>query len=56
VIAAIGAGAWFYLHRAPALTSKDSVILADFTTLRAIPFSTARCGRGLSRSSPNRRS
>jgi serine/threonine protein kinase/Flp pilus assembly protein TadD len=30
-IAAIGAGAWFYLHRAPVLTSKDSVILADFT-------------------------
>ncbi len=31
VIAAIGAGAYYYMHRAPALTSKDSVILADFT-------------------------
>jgi serine/threonine protein kinase/tetratricopeptide (TPR) repeat protein len=31
VLAAIGAGAWFYLHRTPALTSKDSIILADFT-------------------------
>ncbi len=30
-IAAIAAGAYFYLHRAPVLTSKDSVILADFT-------------------------
>jgi serine/threonine protein kinase/tetratricopeptide (TPR) repeat protein len=31
VIVAIGAGTYFYLHRAPVLTSKDSVILADFT-------------------------
>jgi tRNA A-37 threonylcarbamoyl transferase component Bud32/tetratricopeptide (TPR) repeat protein len=31
VLAAIAAGAWFYLHRAPSLTSKDSVVLADFT-------------------------
>jgi hypothetical protein len=31
VIAAIGAGAWFYVHRAPALTGRDSVVLADFT-------------------------
>jgi serine/threonine protein kinase/tetratricopeptide (TPR) repeat protein len=31
VIAAIGTGAYFYLHRAPVLTSKDSVVLADFT-------------------------
>jgi tetratricopeptide (TPR) repeat protein len=31
VIAAIGAGAYYYLHRTPVLTSKDSVVLADFT-------------------------
>jgi serine/threonine protein kinase/tetratricopeptide (TPR) repeat protein len=31
VLAAIGAGAWFYLHRAPALTGRVSVVLADFT-------------------------
>jgi serine/threonine protein kinase/tetratricopeptide (TPR) repeat protein len=31
VLAAMGAGAWFYLHRAPVLTSKDSIVLADFT-------------------------
>ncbi len=31
MIAAIGAGAYFYLHRAPKLTSKDSIVLADFT-------------------------
>jgi Flp pilus assembly protein TadD len=30
ILAAIGAGAWFYLHRAPVLTSKDSIVLADF--------------------------
>jgi Flp pilus assembly protein TadD len=30
IVAAIGAGAWFYLHRSPALTSKDSIVLADF--------------------------
>jgi eukaryotic-like serine/threonine-protein kinase len=31
VIAAIAAGAYFYTHRVPKLTSKDSVVLADFT-------------------------
>jgi Flp pilus assembly protein TadD/predicted Ser/Thr protein kinase len=31
VVAAIGAGAWFYLHREPKLTSKDTVVLADFS-------------------------
>ncbi|MDE3136172.1 MAG: protein kinase, partial [Acidobacteriota bacterium] len=30
-VIAIGAGAYYYMHRAPVLTSKDSVILADFT-------------------------
>jgi Flp pilus assembly protein TadD len=30
-IAAIAAGAYFYTHRAPVLTSKDSIVLADFT-------------------------
>jgi serine/threonine protein kinase/tetratricopeptide (TPR) repeat protein len=31
VLVAIGVGAYFYLHRAPVLTSKDSIVLADFT-------------------------
>jgi eukaryotic-like serine/threonine-protein kinase len=31
ILAAIGGGAWFYLHRAPVLTSEDSVVLAEFT-------------------------
>jgi tetratricopeptide (TPR) repeat protein len=31
VLAAVGAGAWFYLHRAPVLTGTDSIVLADFT-------------------------
>ena len=30
-VIAIGAGAYFYMNRAPVLSSKDSVILADFT-------------------------
>jgi Flp pilus assembly protein TadD len=30
-LAAAGVGAYFYQHRAPMLTSKDSVVLADFT-------------------------
>jgi Flp pilus assembly protein TadD len=30
-VIAIAAGAYFYMHRAPVLTSKDSIILADFT-------------------------
>jgi serine/threonine protein kinase/tetratricopeptide (TPR) repeat protein len=30
ILAGIVAGAWFYLSRAPALTGRDSVVLADF--------------------------
>ena len=30
-LAAIGAGAWFYLNRGPKLTSKDTIVLADFS-------------------------
>ncbi|MDE3137974.1 MAG: protein kinase, partial [Acidobacteriota bacterium] len=30
-VAAIAAGGWFYLHRGPKLTSKDTIVLADFT-------------------------
>jgi Tfp pilus assembly protein PilF len=31
VLAALAAGAWYFWPRAPKLTSKDSVVLADFT-------------------------
>src|SRR4029077_21171688 len=31
VVAALAAGAYFYLHRAPKLTEKDTIVLADFT-------------------------
>jgi eukaryotic-like serine/threonine-protein kinase len=31
IIAAIAAGAYFFLHRAPKLTGKGSIVLADFT-------------------------
>ncbi len=31
VIGAIGAGAYFFLNRAPKLTSKDTIVLADFS-------------------------
>jgi eukaryotic-like serine/threonine-protein kinase len=31
VVAALAAGTYFYFHRAPKLTDKDTIILADFT-------------------------
>jgi eukaryotic-like serine/threonine-protein kinase len=31
VVALVAAGGYFYLHRAPKLTAKDTIILADFT-------------------------
>jgi serine/threonine protein kinase/tetratricopeptide (TPR) repeat protein len=31
VLAALGAGAWYFWPRAPKLTSKDSIVLAEFT-------------------------
>jgi tetratricopeptide (TPR) repeat protein/predicted Ser/Thr protein kinase len=31
VVAALAAGAYLYLHRAPKLTDKDTIVLADFT-------------------------
>jgi len=47
VIAAIGAGAYFYLHRAPVLTSKDSIILADFTNTMGDPVFDGSLRQGL---------
>ena len=31
VVAALAVGAYFYFHRAPVLTEKDTIVLADFT-------------------------
>jgi tetratricopeptide (TPR) repeat protein/predicted Ser/Thr protein kinase len=31
VVAAMGVGAWLYLHRGPKLTSRDTIVLADFS-------------------------
>jgi serine/threonine protein kinase/predicted Zn-dependent protease len=31
VVAAVSAGAYFFMHRGPKLTEKDSIVLADFT-------------------------
>ena len=42
VLTLSGAG-YFYLHRAPALTETDTIVLADFRTRRAIRYLTTRC-------------
>ncbi|MDE3136280.1 MAG: protein kinase, partial [Acidobacteriota bacterium] len=46
-IVAIGAGAYYYMHRAPVLTSKDSVILAEFTNTTGDPVFDGSLRQGL---------
>jgi eukaryotic-like serine/threonine-protein kinase len=48
VIAALAAGAYFYFHRAPTLTEKDSVVIADFTNTTGDPVFDGTLRQGLS--------
>ncbi len=48
VAAALAAGGYFYFHRAPILTSKDSIVLADFTNTTGDPVFDGTLREGLS--------
>ncbi len=45
---ALGAGGYFYFHRAPKLTEKDSIILAEFTNSTGDPIFEGTLRQGLS--------
>jgi len=46
--AALGAGGYFYFHRAPMMTEKDSIVLADFTNTTGDPVFDGTLRQGLS--------
>ncbi|MDR3720518.1 MAG: protein kinase [Candidatus Acidoferrales bacterium] len=48
VIAAFATGGYFYLHRAPVLSDRDSVVLADFTNSTGDPVFDGTLRQGLS--------
>ncbi|MGH9639892.1 MAG: serine/threonine-protein kinase, partial [Bryobacteraceae bacterium] len=48
VILALAIGGYFYFHRAPLLTSKDSIVLADFTNTTGDPVFDGTLREGLS--------
>ncbi len=45
---ALGAGGYFYFHRSPVLTEKDTVVLADFTNTTGDPVFDGTLRQGLS--------
>jgi eukaryotic-like serine/threonine-protein kinase len=47
-VVAIVAGGYFYFHRAPKLTDKDSIVLADFTNTTGDPVFDGALRQGLS--------
>jgi eukaryotic-like serine/threonine-protein kinase len=47
VVAALAAGGYFYTHRRPALTEKDSIVLADFTNTTGDPVFDGTLRQGL---------
>jgi eukaryotic-like serine/threonine-protein kinase len=47
VAAVLAAGGYYYLHRAPKLTSKDSVVVADFTNTTGDPVFDGTLRQGL---------
>jgi tetratricopeptide (TPR) repeat protein len=46
-IAAVGAGAYYYRHRVPTLTDKDTIVLADFTNTTGDPVFDETLRQGL---------
>ncbi|MFY9530819.1 MAG: serine/threonine-protein kinase [Candidatus Acidiferrales bacterium] len=48
VLAALTAGSYFYFHRAPKLTEKDTIVLADFTNTTGDPVFDGALRQGLS--------
>jgi eukaryotic-like serine/threonine-protein kinase len=48
VAAALGIGGYFYSHRTPMLTEKDTIVLADFTNTTADPLFDGTLRQGLS--------
>jgi len=54
-ILGLSAAAYFYFHRAPRLTDKDTIVLADFVNKTAIRCSTTRCAKDWQWSCNNRR-
>jgi serine/threonine protein kinase/Flp pilus assembly protein TadD len=48
LIAAVATGAYLYLHRAPKLTEKDSIVIADFTNSTGDPVFDGTLRQGLS--------
>ncbi len=50
LIVAATAGAYFYFHRAPKLTEKDSIVVADFANSTGDPCLMALCARVFPRS------
>ncbi len=48
LIAALAAGGYFYLHRTPKLTDKDTIVLADFTNTTGDPVFDGTLRQGLS--------
>ena len=47
VVAALAAGAYFYSHRTPVLTEKDTIVLADFTNTTGDPVFDLTLRQGL---------
>jgi serine/threonine protein kinase/tetratricopeptide (TPR) repeat protein len=47
LVAVLSAGTYFYFHRTPKLTNKDTIVLADFTNITGDPVFDGTLRRGL---------
>jgi hypothetical protein len=48
LVAGLAAGTYFYFHRTPKLTDKDTIVLADFTNTTGDPVFDGTLRQGLS--------